>query len=252
MSFKSKNEYEKEKAKWQNSRWRDISPAGYTAFKKKEDSWVKSQTSKKESASSSKDSSKSMKITGSAGSSYPGKTQTISREDAEFVDFGTVFSEKDHIDPGTKFAKKGKFKDYLNRIKGKHYDKDGNFVVPKYDMPDRVELSKEQKKANQAIDSKFDKDGYYKTPAISMPTINEYRTKKGYANRGDKLADRMGIKPSSGKDILAAQRRRYEKPKKKGGKGGLIIPDFSMTTGSEGRKLYQKGMKNTSLDGIKS
>ena len=256
MSFKTKDEYEKEKAKWQNSRWQTRSPSGYNKFKADESAWISSQKSNKGSSSSSKGSSSkgnnnSMRITGN-GSSYAGKTETISSKDSQFVDFGTVFSEGDHTDPGTKFAKKGNFKDYLNQIKGKHFDKDGNLVVPKYDMPDRVELSKEQKKANEAIDSKFDKDGYYKTDSISMPTINEYRTKKGYANRADKLADRMGIKPSNGKDILADQRRRYDKPNSKGMKGNLIIPDFSMTPGSEGRKLFTKGKRNTSLEGIKS
>ena len=256
MSFKTKDEYEKEKARWASSRMRDISPSGYNKFKADESAWKSSKKSNKKSSSSSKGSSSkgnnnSMRITGN-GSSYAGKTQTIKSKDSQFVDFGTVFSEEDHTDPGTKFSKKGNFKDYLNQIKGKHFDKDGNLVVPKYDMPDRVELSKEQKKANEAIDSKFDKDGYYKTDSISMPTINEYRTKKGYANRADKLADRMGIKPSNGKDILADQRRRYDKPNRKGKKGDLIIPDFSMTPGSEGRKLFRKGRKNTSLEGIKS
>jgi hypothetical protein len=251
MSFKTKDEYEKEKSKWQSYRMRSKAPAGYREFQSKEDAWKSSQKkAKKESNSSSnasKGGSNGMKISGNSGSSYPGKTTTVSREDAEFLDFGTVFSEQDHKDPGTKFSKKGNFSDYLNRIKGNAFDKNGDLIVPKYDMPDRVELSKEQKRANEEIDSKFDDDGYYKTDAIKMPTINEYRTKKSYTNRADKLADRMGIKPSNGKDILAEQRRRYEKPNKKGRKGDLIIPDFSMNEQSEGRKLFRKGRKNTNL-----
>jgi hypothetical protein len=251
MSFKTKDEYEKEKYRWRNKRFQQQQPAGYEEFRSNEKAWIASQNESKSSSESKSNSSKgksnSMQIKGNSGSSYPGETMKISREDAEFVDFGTVFSEKDITDPGTKFAKKGNFKDYLNKIKGKHFDKDGNLIVPKYEMPDRVELTKEQKKANASIDSKFDSDGYYKTDSISMPTINEYKTKKSYTNRADKLADRMGIKPANGKDILADQRRRYEKPKKKGRKGDLIIPDFSMNKQSEGRKLFRKGRKNTNL-----
>ena len=94
--------------------------------------------------------------------------------------------------------------------------------------------------------------GYYKTDVIAMPTMNDYKTKKSYTNRADKLADRMGIKPANGKDILADQRRRYDKPNRKGKKGDLIIPDFRMTKQSEGKKIFRKGRKNTSLEGIKS
>jgi len=256
MSFKTKDEYEKEKDRWRNKRFQQQQPDNYAKFLSNEKAWNESQSKNNSKSESKSNSSKgnNMQIKGNSGSSYPGETMKISREDAEFVDFGTVFSEKDITDPGTKFAKKGNFKDYLNRIKGKHFDKDGNLIVPKYEMPDRVELTKEQKKANEAIDSQFDSDGYYKTDSISMPTISEYKTKKSYTKRADQLADRMGIKPANGKQILADQKNKFDKVKGRK-KGKISIPDFSMSnapTRSPGRKLYQKGMKNTNFDGIKS
>ena len=257
MSFKTKDEYEAAKYKFRNKNYRKQQPEAYSEFQANEKAWNESQSkgSTDSKTSSNKSSNKSMQIKGNSGSSYPGETMKISRKDAEFVDFGTVFSDKDHYDPGTKFAKKGTFKDYLNNIKSNAFDQDGNLIVPKYDMPDRVELSKEQKKANEAIDSQLDGDGYYKANAIAMPTMNNYKTKKSYAKRADILAARMGINDSNGKQILADQKRRYDKKGKKGKKGKLIIPDFAMKNEerrSDGKKLYQKGMKNTSLDGIKS
>jgi len=257
MSFKTKDEYEKEKDRWRNKKFQQQRPADYEEFLSSEKAWNASQSTNNSKSESKSNSSKgnSMQIKGNSGSSYPGETMKISREDAEFVDFGTVFSDKDHYDPGTKFAKKGTFKDYLNKINSNAFDKDGNLIVPKYDMPERVELSKEQKRANEAIDSQLDGDGYYKADAITMPTMHNYKTKKSYAKRADILADRMGINDSNGKQILADQKRRYDKKGKRGKKGKLIIPDFAMNNEarrSDGKKLYQKGMKNTSLDGIKS
>jgi len=249
MSFKTKDEYEKEKNKWRNKKFQQQQPAGYEEFRANEKAWNESQSKGSTDSKSSSSKSNSMQIKGNASSSYSGDTMKINPKDSQFVDFGTAFSDKDLRDPGTKFAKKGNFKDYLNKIKSNAFDKDGNFIVPKFEMPDRVKLTDEQKKSNAAVDSKFDDQGFYKTPDIEMPKKGNTKVKSSYEKRAAKLADNLGInlnKPNNGKSILAEQSKRYDK------KGKLSIPDFGLNDDkqSPGRKLLRKGKKNININRI--
>ena len=259
MEFKSQKEYEKYKKEVKQFGMGVPGgiPSGLEWFPEAEKNWLakvdrervdqleKQNTNK----GGGKNSSNSMQIKGNSGSSYSGDTMTISKKDAEFVDFGTVFSDKDLTDPGTKFSKKGTFKDYLNNIKGKHFDKDGNLIVPKFEMPDRVELSDEQKAANAALDSQFTKDGFYKGSDVKMPGIKDYKTKKSYRKAGNKLARRMGIdidNRNNGKNILRSQGNRYNKKT-----GALNIPDFSLGSNT-GKSMLKIGNQDTDLSGIRS
>lgn len=256
MTFKNQKEYEKEKDKWKSSIMRDRSPAGYDAFLRNESAYLSAQEAAKNNPSSGSQGSgargsNGLQIRGNAGSGYSGNTMSIKASDSQILDFGTVFSDKDLTDPGTKFAKKGKFKDYLSKIQGKHFDKDGNLVVPEFDMPDRVKLSKEQKAANDAIDSQFDDNGFYNVKDAKMPKINQYKTKKSYRKGGKKLARRLGINPSNierrnnGKKILRKQANKYRPNSKT-----LKIPDFSL--GGMGQDLMKIGTQYTDLSGVRS
>jgi len=253
MSFKTKDEYETEKTKWQSKMLQDRSPAGYKDFKSKENAWISSQEAlkKKEGeagTSETKSNTNSMQIKGNSGSSYEGDTLKIDPKSAEFVDFGTVFSEQDLVNPSEKFTKKKTFKNYLNKIKGKHFDEDGNLVVPEHEMPDRVKLSEKQQKANDAIDSQLRNNGTYKTKEIKMPTLTSYKANESYSKSASELSERLGInkdRPSNGETILENQKKRYTSS------GALTIPDFSPST-DKGKELSKKGKKNTKLDGIKS
>jgi hypothetical protein len=254
MSFKNQKEYEKEKQKWLSSRLRNMSPAGYDAFLRDESAFLSAQDAvKNNSAATGGKGAKGangMQIRGTAGSAYSGNSMTIDAGDAQFVDFGTVFSDKDLTDPGTKFAKKGTFKDYLANIQGKHFDKDGNLVVPKFDMPDRVKLSDEQKAANQAIDSQFDNNGFLKIKDVKNPKLDKLKTKKSYRKAGNKLARRLGIddieKRNNGKRILRSQANMYDAKTK-----SLNIPDFSLG-GNLGKNMKKIGSQYTDLSGIRS
>lgn len=225
MSFKTKDEYEKEKNKWRNKKFQQQQPADYAEFRSNEKAWNESQSKGSTDSKSSSSKSNSMQIKGNASSSYSGDTMKINPKDSQFVDFGSVFSDKDHKDPGTKFAKKGKFADTLDKIKSNAFDKDGNFIVPKFEMPDRVKLTDEQKKSNAAVDSKFDEEGYYKTKELKMPEKGDTSVKGSYKKAASKLSSRLGInqnKPNNGKKVLRDQQKRYNK------KGKLQIPSYSM------------------------
>ena len=258
MSFKNQKEYEKEKQKWNSSRIQEMSPAGYDKFLRDESSFLAAKNAAKNSSTSGSTGSKpsgdrgatGMKIRGNAGSAYSGNTMTIDADDAQFADFGTVFSLKDLTDPGTKFAKKSNFKKYLANIQGKHFDKDGNLVVPEFDMPDRVKLSDDQKAANQALDSQFDDNGFLKIKDVKRPKLDKPKTKKSYRKAANKLARRMGIedidKRNKGKNTLRSQANRYNKKT-----GSLTIPDFSLG-GSLGKNLMKIGTQYTDLSGVRS
>lgn len=252
MSFKTKDEYEKEKNRWQSYQLRSRSPAGYREFQAKEDAWKSSQKkSKKKSKSSnnkSKSSSNGMKISGD-GSGYKGDTSKVDPNDLEFKGYNKVMTGKDIEDPGTKFAKKGNFKSALDRVEGKFYDKDGDLLIPKFDMPDRVKLTKKQKDANEAIDSQFDDNGFYNTEELKMPKLKQSKTKRSYRKAGNKLARRMGIdsdKINNGKKAMRAQSNRYNKKT-----GALNIPDFTIGSRS-GQDMLKIGNKNLNTKGMRT
>ena len=256
MEFKSQEEYEKEKARWNSTRLRDSSPAGYEKFLDAERAWqdkverdkIKAEADKQGSSSTGGKIPNSMKITGS-GQGYKGDTMKIDPNDLEFKGYNKVMSGKDIEDPGTKFAKKGNFRKTLDKIEGKFYDKDGNLLIPKFDMPDRVKLSDEQKAANAAIDSQFDDNGFYKTKDLKMPKLDKYKTKKSYRKAGKKLSRRLGIdfdNPSNGQRIMRAQSNRYEPNTR-----ALQIPDFSLG-GAAGQNMLKIGQKKMNLKGMRT
>ena len=203
---------------------------------------------KKQDNKKSKKSSRNMKISGNPNG-YKGSTKAVDPDDLEFKGYNKVMTGKDIEDPGTKFAKKGNFKSALDRIESKFYNKDGDFLIPEFDMPDRIKLSKKQKDANEAIDSQFDEDGFYKTEDLKMPKIQKYKTKKSYRKAGNKLARRMGIDVDNlnkGKNTLRAQANRYDKKT-----GHLNIPDFSIGSRS-GQNMLKIGNKNLNTSGMRT
>jgi len=185
------------------------------------------------------------------------KTLKISPDDSRFVNYDKAMSGKDIQDPGTKFAKKKNFKKKLAEIESNVFDKDGNLIVPDFEMPDRVELSKEQKAANEAIDSQFDSEGYLDRPEIKEPKKTkkkQYRDKKfkKYKKAGSELAARMGIptgdKRHDGLSILKNQASRYSKS---AGNPTLTIPDYSLNSDA-GRRMMKIGQSKLSLEGMYS
>lgn len=255
MSFKNQKEYEKEKKKWNSVRMQDMSPAGYDKFLRDESSFLAAKDAAKNSSTSKSSGSQTgganeMQIRGNAGSTYSGNTMTIDADDAQFADFGSVFDRKDLANPGTKFSKRSNYRKFIEQIQGKHFDKDGNLIVPKFDMPDRVELSDEQKAANQALDSQFDDNGFLKIKDVKKPKLDKPKTKKSYRKAANKLARRMGIedidKRNKGKNTLRNQANRYNKKT-----GSLTIPDFSLG-GSLGKNLMKIGTQYTDLSGVRS
>lgn len=272
MEFKSQEEYEKEKARWNSGAMRDRSPAGYERFLDAERAWedkverdkIKAELEKKGSTTKNVNSNAtSLKITGD-GSGYKGETMKINPSDLEFKGYNKVMTGKDIEDPGTKFAKKGNYKKYLDRIEGKFYDQDGNLLVPKFDMPDRVKLSEEQKAANNALDSQFDDNGFYKTEDLKMPKMTkkaQWRDKRfrTYQKAGRDLARRMGIAPGipsrkferlpdKGIALLNKQASRYSKSATT---PTLTIPDYSLS-GQNGKNMMKIGQQNMKLSGMRT
>ena len=191
-----------------------------------------------------------MKIKGSgSGAGWKGDTLKINPKDAEFVGFNKLVTDDMLKDPGTKFSKPKHYEDLLEKIQSKHYDKDGNLVIPKFDKPGRVKLTKEQKKDNRKIDKQFNKKGEYKGALnIGRPELQDYNVRKKYTKAASSLADAMGIdmdRPSNGKQILKEQASRYKQKS-----GNLKIPDFGLDT-IEGKKLRKKGKKHTYTAGIR-
>lgn len=257
MEFKSQKEYEKEKARWNSVVARDRSPAGYEKFLDAERAWkdkverdkIKAEADNKGSGTGGGKAPSSMKITG-AGDGYKGDTMKINPDDLEFKGYNKVMSGKAIEDPGTKFAKRKKFKQTLDKIEGKFYDKDGNLLIPKFDMPDRVELSDEQKAANAALNSQFDDNGFYKTDKLKMPKMNNYRTSDKYKEAGNTLAKRMGIIPgkNDGVGILKAQASRYSKS---ASTPTLTIPDYSLGS-TAGQNMLKIGKKKLKTKGMRT
>lgn len=199
------------------------------------------------SSSSSSSGSKNidLKINGSNSGGWDGKTMKIDPDSATFTGFDKIVSGGKLDDPGTRLSKKEKYNDLIEQIKGKHYDEDGNLVIPKFDKPDRVNLKKKQEKANKKLDKKFDKKGYYKTDEIKAPTLSDFGIRNKYEEAGNELAKRLGIdvdRPSDGPSILKEQKKRYKK------NGKLKIPDYSLD--QLGADYMKIGKKNTSTEGI--
>lgn len=258
MKFESQEEYEKEKQKWQSTRLRQSSPAGYERFLDAERAWEDKVERDRIAADAAKKGQtggtgggqipSSMKITGN-GDGYKGDTSAVNLKDLEFQGYNKVMSGKDIEDPGTKFAKKGNFKKTLDKIEGKFYDKDGNLLLPKFDMPDRVKLTKEQKAANDALDSQFDDNGFYKMKDLKMPTMSKTKVKKPYKRAAKKLSRRMGIdidNRNNGRKILRQQGNRYNQKTK-----ALTIPDFSLSSNT-GQNMLKIGQDNLNTKGMRT
>ena len=198
------------------------------------------------SSSSSDSKNNDLKINGSNSGGWDGKTMKIDPDSATFTGFDKIVSGGKLDNPGTKLSKKEKYNDLIEQIKGKHYDEDGNLVIPKFGKPDRIKRTKKQKKANKELDSKFGKKGYYKTDEIKAPTLSDFGIRNKYEKAGTALADRLGIdkdRPSDGPAILRQQKKRYDKS------GALKIPDYSLD--KLGEKYMKIGKENTSTAGVK-
>ena len=198
------------------------------------------------SSSSSDNKNNDLKINGSNSGGWKGKTMKIDPDSATFTGFDKIVSGKKLDDPGTTLSKKEKYNDLIESIKGKHYDEDGNLVIPKFGKPDRIKRKKSQERANQELDSKFNEEGYYKTDEIQAPTLSEFGIKNRYERMGTELADRLGIdkdRPSDGPAILRKQKRRYDQS------GALKIPDYSLD--KLGEKYMKIGKERTSTAGVK-
>ena len=187
-----------------------------------------------------------LKIKGSNSSGWKGKTEKIDPKSATFTGFDKIVSGKMLEDPGTKLSKKEKYNDLIEKIKGKHYDKDGNLVIPKFEVPDRIKLTKKQKKQNKKLDKKFNDKGKYKTEKIKAPTLSEFGIRNKYEKAGERLANKLGIdmdRPSNGPDILKDQAKRYTPS------GALKIPDYSLDS-EMGKKYLKIGKSKTNTSGI--
>jgi len=186
-----------------------------------------------------------------------GKYLKINPKDSQFVNYDKAVSGKDLENPGTKFSKKGNFKKKLAEIESNVSDKDGNLLVPDFEMPDRVKLSKEQKADNEAIESQFDEDGYLDRDKVKQPKKTrkrQYRDKKfnQYKRNAKNLARRMGIPPgdkrNDGLGILKSQTSRYSKAATT---PTLTIPDYSLNSDA-GKRMMKIGQGKLSLEGMYS
>ena len=252
MEFKNQEEYEEQKKFFKLMGNRTRNPKGYEDFKQAEFAWLnRSPESESEPGSDKKGSG--MKIKYGKGKYYPGKTKKIKAKKTEFKGFDKIMSGEVLVDPGEKFSKKKNFKRATDKIEGKHYDKKGNLYIPQFKIPDRIKLSKEQRKANQKIDSQFDEQGFYKTDAIEMPAMNkDFRDSRleKYRAQGQELASRLGISMEKNTDkgvgILQSQAARYNKDT-----NALTIPDYSLDSAA-GQEMLKIGKKRLKTKGMKT
>lgn len=253
MKFKSQEEYEKERSNWKLEGTRTRNKPGYEKFLEAEQEWMnRSSEYKSESGSKSGKKGSGMKIKFGKGKYYPGKTKKIKGKKTEFKGFDKIMSGEVLTDPGEKFSKKKNFKRAADAIEGKHYDKKGNLYIPKFKIPDRVKLSKEQRKANKKIDQQFDEQGFYKTDAIEMPAMNNLKDSRleKYRAQGQELASRLGISMEKNTDkgvgILQRQAARYNKDT-----NALTIPDYSLDSAA-GQEILKIGKKRLKTKGMKT